>query len=126
MTATITNLPNPAANPAPATPPAPSPAPSGLDPTSSVDRAKAATLAADDLTVAARLLFVAAETHRRVVGDPELAARIDTVRADLAAVMTGKDTPSEIKYGDLAADASAYCDEVETLRQELESHGKGN
>lgn len=123
MTATITNLPN-LANPSANPPPNPTrPArhrPGGLDPESAKDRRKAARLARGDLAVAARLLYVAAETYRRVVRDPGKVDAIERVRADLMAVLAGQDTPSEIRYGDLAADASAYADEVEKLREELE------
>jgi hypothetical protein len=96
------------------------------------DRRKGASQAGGDLLAAARFLFTAVETYRRKAGDDDMAARVSRVRADLMAVMAGKDTPTEIEYGDLAADASAYADEVEKLREELESvrgprvHGKGN
>lgn len=90
---------------------------------SDVERArrKAGQLAAGDLLAAARLLYTAQTTHGRLTGDTDLAARIGRVRADLLAVMAGEDTPSEIAYGDLAADASAALDEMETLREELET-----
>lgn len=157
MTATITNLPNPAANPAPVRHTATrradgeqeTPAdkrffdlrdagyegpidqdghavstaagPAGLDPESERDRRKATELVAGDLMVAARLLYVAVATTRRLAVDGNRADRIERVRADLVAVLADEDTPSEIEYGDLAADASAYCDEVHKLREELES-----
>lgn len=141
MTATITNLPTAGANPR-ANPAAPAgrdgwhgldvSKTAGLDPQSAKDRRKATRLMTGDLAVAARLLYGAVATCRRVVGDQDQADAIERVRADLVAVLAGEDTPSEIRYGDLAADASAYADEVETLREELETargprvHGKGN
>lgn len=102
------------------------------EPTTDRARRKAASLAGGDMITAARMLFTAAETYRRQAGNPDMADRVTQVRADLMAVIAGVDTPSEIKYGDLAADASAYADELETLREELESvhgphvYGKGN
>lgn len=118
MTATITTLPTP-----------------GDDSHESDEdrkRRKARDLAHGDLLVAARLLFTAQHTVDRLVGDPATAQRLNRVRHDVLAILAGEDTPSEIEYGDLAADASAYCAEVETLREELESvqgcctPGKGN
>lgn len=125
MTATITNLPNPGPNPGPN----PSgtdrvaegyTAGNGLDRTSEQDRRKATEWARQDLQQAARLLYTASATARRGAGDDQLADEIDLVREDLLAVLAGEDTPSAIRYGDLAADASAYADEVEKLREELE------
>jgi hypothetical protein len=103
------------------------------------DRRKANGQAGGDLLVAARYLFQAQETYRRKANNTAAADRVARVRADLMAVIHDKDTPSEVAYGDLAADASAHADEaeqyrfeVEKLREELESargdrvHGKGN
>ncbi len=140
--------PNPAPNPAnpaktvvpfapvPAPRPArggdPAPQPSSPQP-STVDPGKAADWVHNDLRTAARLLYCAAATARRSSWSAaaDQAEAIERVRADLVAVLAGEDTPSEIRYGDLAADASAYADEVEKLREELEEtrgprvHGKG-
>jgi hypothetical protein len=94
-------------------------------------RRKARALAEADLMVAGRYLYQASATLVRAVQDPEAAAAVDRIRADLVALMAGEDTPSEIAYGDLAADASMYADELEKLREELEEargphiHGKG-
>lgn len=133
MTATVTNLPNPGANPLghqAATEPTDG---DGLNSTSERDGRKATQLAQGDLMVAARLLYIAAATLRRTASDTDQADRIDRVRADLVAVLAGEDTPSEIEFGHLAADASAFADEAEKLREELEEargearvHGKGN
>ena len=84
-------------------------------------RRKARALVEGDLMVAGRYLYQASATLVRAVKDPEAAAAVDRIRADLVALMAGEDTPSEIAYGDLAADASAYADEVEMLAQELEN-----
>lgn len=137
MTATVTNLPNPAANPRPNPPTGDHVAAGytvgdGLKQTSEEDRRKATDWVNADLHQASRLMYTAAATARRGAGDDQLADQIDRVRADLVAVIAGEDTPSEIEFGDLAADASAYADEVEKLREELEAtlglrvHGKGN
>jgi hypothetical protein len=133
MTATVTNLPNPAPNPPAGHQVATEFAnDDGLNPTSERDRRKATQLARGDLMEAARLLYVAAATFRRGAADDDQAGRVDRVRADLLAVLAGEDTPSEIEFGHLAADASAFADEVEKLREELEEtrgdtrvYGKG-
>lgn len=126
MTATVTNLPNPAANPQPNPPngrhhvAAGYTVGDGLDWTSEEDRRQATVWVNADLYQAARLLYLGAATARRGAGEDELASRIDRVRADLLAVIADEDTPSEIEFGDLAADASAFAAEVEKLREELE------
>lgn len=134
MTATVTNLPNPAPNPE-ANPQATAEHTTAdrRNRTSERNRRKATYAARGDLMVAARLLYTAAATYRVGAGDDELADRVDRVRADLLAVIAGEDTPSEIEFGHLAADASAFADEVEKLREELEEtrgdarvYGKGN
>lgn len=95
-------------------------------------RRKARALVEGDLMVAGRNLYLAEKTLELSVDDAATAAAVARIRADLVALMAGEDTPSEIAYGDLAADASAYADEVEKLREELEEargphiHGKGN
>jgi hypothetical protein len=134
MTATVTNLPNPAANPPTGHHVAAGyTVGDGLDWTSEEDRRQATVWVNADLYQAARLLYTAAATARRGGVEDELADRVDRVRADLLAVIAGEDTPSEIEFGDLAADASASADEVEKLREELEEargetreYGKGN
>jgi hypothetical protein len=132
MTATVTNLPNPEANPRGHVVAAEFANEDGLKPTSERDRRKATQLARGDLMEAGRLLYIAAATLRRGAADDNQATRVDRVRADLLAVLAGEDTPSEIEFGHLAADASAFADEVEKLREELEEirgdarvHGKG-
>lgn len=89
--------------------------PTGEEP----DRLRAAGLAHGDLLAAARLLYVAQETYRRTAGDETTAQRVARARADLLAVASGEDTPSEKDYADLAADASAAVDEANQFRLEV-------